>query len=74
MGPREELKTKLQRRTDRVVDVTADGTAAVGLRDPNYAAEAYESLDVVRTVERTCPDETEMRVYVAARPGGVGSD
>ncbi|WP_435115082.1 hypothetical protein [Halolamina sp. C58] len=70
MGPREELKTKLQGRTGRVVDPAADGTAAVGLRDPNYAAEEYESLDVVETVERACPDEIEFRVYVAARPAG----
>jgi len=72
MGPREELKTKLQSRTNRVVDAAADGTAAVGLRDPNHSVEAYESLDVVEEVERACPPEIELRVYVAARPGGLG--
>ena len=72
MGPREELKEKVQRRTDSVVDATADGTAAVGLRDPNHAVAEYESLDIVKRVEQTCPEAIEMRVYVTARPGGVG--
>ncbi|WP_154018278.1 hypothetical protein [Halolamina sediminis] len=72
MGPREELKEKVQRRTDSVVDATADGTAAVGLYDPNHTVVEYESLDIVKRVERTCPDAIEMRIYVTARPGGVG--
>ncbi|KPN29297.1 hypothetical protein SY89_03109 [Halolamina pelagica] len=72
MGPREELKEKVQRRTDSVVDATANGTAAVGLHDPNHDIAAYESLDIVKRVEQACPDEIEMRVYVTARPGGVG--
>ena len=72
MGPREELKVKVQRRTDSIVDAAADGTAAVCLRDPDYAVEEYESLDIVEQIEQSCPEDIEMRVYVTVRPGGVG--
>jgi len=71
MGPRKELEDKLRRRTNRVADADANGTAAVGLRDPEYAPEEYTSLDFVELVERSCPEELELRVYVKARPSGV---
>ncbi|KPN29454.1 hypothetical protein SY89_00167 [Halolamina pelagica] len=71
MGPRKELKDKLRRRTNRVADADANGTAAVGLRDPEYSAEVYAMLDFVEEVERACPEGIEIRVYVKARPSGV---
>jgi len=74
MGPRKELKEKVQRRTDSIVDATADGTAAVGLRNPNHAVQEYEPLDIVKRVEQTCPDAIEIRIYVTARPSGVGGN
>ncbi|KPN29430.1 hypothetical protein SY89_00143 [Halolamina pelagica] len=44
-------------RTNRTIDADVNDAAAVGLRNPEYSPQEYETLDVVERVERASPDE-----------------